>query len=420
MKKGIILLALLLTLFYGTATKCIQFRSPELANEKLSQGPVKKIAIAWSKGGGAHKSMLDALRTYFADSYELSDFCPVEVGWCSLDPIRKFTFGCMDGEDFYNCLLANDMTWLINKLHTFGLMSLRRHRVFIEKKLEEHVKKVKPDLIISVIPVLNSALSEVAARLKIPFLLIAPDLNLKTYFVGKLPEENFYCTLPFNDELGWKTAIKYGINPHTIMSTGFPLRVDFFEQKNRAAIQQQFQVPDDKPVIMILMGGVGSTKVLKYLRKIVKAPRPCHVIVCIGKKECLRRTIERMKRPNHVTFSIVGFTKQISDLMSISDVLISKPGPTSISEAIQMELPVILDNTSTTLELERLHLEFIKKNRLGVVVNQFSELENCLQKMLDPETNAMIRRRMKKFSNHDFPQKITKVVELIFHEQSTH
>lgn len=376
----------------------------------------KKIAVAWSKGGGAHKSMLDALKTYFAEDYEVVDFCPFEIGWGGLDPVRKLTFHYMDGEDMYNYLLANDMPWLINKLHNFGLTSLRRHRMYIESKLEEHLMKDKPDIIISVIPILNSALADVSTRLKIPFLLIAPDINIRTYFTDKLPDNNFYCTIPFSDELGWKTAIRCGVNPNTIMTTGFPLRLDFFMPKDQNSIHKQFEVPYGKPIVMILMGGVGSSKVVKYVRKIMKMTKPCHLIVCIGKKESIRRTIQRMKKPSHVSLSVIGFTKQISDLMAISDVLISKPGATSLSEAIQMQLPVILDNTSTTLEVERLHLDFIKKNKMGVVVNAFSELERALDVMLDVENNKKIRQRMKKFGHDDFPDKIRKIICHIFDE----
>ncbi len=378
----------------------------------------KKIAIAWSKGGGAHKSMLDALKSYFAETYEVVDFCPFEIGWASLDPIRKLTFCYYDGEDLYNCLLSNDMPWLINKLHNFGLTALRRHRNHIEKCLEDYIRKLNPELIISVIPHLNSAMADVAQRLKIPFLIIAPDLNIRTYFISEPPKDNFYYTIPFNDEIGWKTAIRCGVDPHCIMTTGFPLRLDFYGVKDHAAIRKQFSIAADKPVVMILMGGVGSSKVIKYVKRILKTIKiPLHIIVCIGKTESLRRPIERMKKPADITLSVIGFTKHISDLMSVSDVLISKPGPTSISEAIEMQLPLLLDNTSTTLEVERLHLEFIKKNNLGVVLNSYSDLDEALPSLLAKGINAAIRNRMKNFSNADFPQKITKVIQHIFKQQ---
>lgn len=409
MKKCFMLLGALLL-------NCLALYSAEGALDQ-AKSPRKKIAIAWSKGGGAHKSMLDALKTYFADSYDLMEFCPFEVGWGGLDPVRKLTFHYMDGEDLYNYLLANDMPWLINKMHCCGLTSLKRHRKYIQKQLADYISKDKPDLIISVIPILNSALADVSVQLKIPFLLIAPDINIRTYFTEKLPVDNFYCTIPFSDEFCWKTAIRCGVDPHTIMTTGFPLRLDFFEPKDRPAIRKQFEIPAGKPIVMILMGGVGSSKVVKYVRKIIKMDKACHLIVCIGKKESIRRTLERMKKSGKVSLSIIGFTRQISDLMAVSDVLISKPGATSLSEAIQMELPVILDNTSTTLEVELLHLDFIKKNKLGVVVNKFSELESALDFMLNTDNNHGIRQRMKKFGHADFPKKIKDILCHIFDHQ---
>ena len=60
----------------------------------------KRIVIAWSKGGGAHKSMLDALRDYLSDEYDIIAYNPLEKIWCKFDPIKVVTLGYMDGHVF--------------------------------------------------------------------------------------------------------------------------------------------------------------------------------------------------------------------------------------------------------------------------------------------------------------------------------
>jgi UDP-N-acetylglucosamine:LPS N-acetylglucosamine transferase len=367
----------------------------------------KKIKIAWSKGGGAHKSMRDALTSYLKDDYEVTAFNPFEEVWAPFDHVRKITFKRFDGESLYNFLLAHDLTWIINRLYGFGLATFRRHSKRIEKRVEEYLSKEKPDLLISVIPVFNYALNQAAARLKIPFLVVAPDFDISKYFLQKDPYPGFYCTLPFSDPLITVRAAKAGVGFDHIQCYGFPLRLDFFTEKSKESIKTRFKIPSGKPIVMILMGAAGSSKVVQHLRRISQMELPLHVMVCIGNNEKIRKNIKKVKLPDHISLSIIGFTKQISDLMAIADVLISKSGPTSLCEAFQMRVPLLIDAVSTTLEWEKAHIEFVKKYQLGEVLTSYRRLKGTLTRMLsDKEHLHGMSQRMSRFSNHEFPLKI--------------
>lgn len=377
----------------------------------------KKVAIAWSKGGGAHKSMLDALRTYLCPEYELIAFNPLERFWGKLDPLRALTFGYIDGEDFYNCLLARDFRWVINRAFCFGTSSMRRHTRYIEDQLENYFRIEKPDIIISVIPVLNYALNEAARRVNKPFLMVAPDCDTTHYLTDMYPTRPFFCTLPFDDDLLRAAARNAWIPEHFIKAYGFPLRLDFFEPKDRVQIRKNFGVPDGKPVVMILMGATGSSKSVAYLKHLAKMDMSLHLIICIGKNEGIRKTIERIKFPPSITNSIIGFTRRISDLMSISDVLITKAGATTLCEAVEMRLPLIIDHVSTALEIERMQPAFVKKHELGEVLTSYRDLPGVLTRLLtDYSYKNGIRERMALFSSRAFPQKIKRLIKHILKE----
>ena len=297
---------------------------------------------------------------------------------------------------------------------------MRRHTRYVENRLVDFLSGCKPHLVISVIPVFNYALNEASRRLNIPFLMIAPDCDTTHYLTDMYPSRPFYCTLPFNDELLLEKASAAWIYPHYIKEFGFPLRRDFFETKDEARIREDFKIPDNKPAVMVLMGATGSSKCLAYLKRLMHIDIPFHLIMCIGRNESVRKTIERVVLPAHITISIVGFTKRISDLMSVSHALITKAGATTVCEAIEMRVPLILDHVSTPLEIERMQPDFVKKQKLGVVLTSYDDLSRVLTKALtDDNYRNGIRKRMERLSNKTFPRRIKALIKRIL-ERSEH
>jgi len=383
----------------------------------------KRIFIAWSKGGGAHESMYRALDCYLKEQCSVTAFNPIQDVLHSLDPVRTFTFQRYNGEDVYNYLLVRNMPRVINTFVSWGIGSMRRQHPMMVRLLREYFKSQKPELVISVVPVLNSALAEACELEKIPFLLIAPDLNITSYFIKdtKKSWQHVYCTLPFNDDLGWHSIRQAGVNPHLFVAAGFPLKESFFAPKDLKSIRKDFNVPDNKPVVMMLMGGAGSLKLISYIKYIARLPLPLHLIICMGRGKSVRlqAKIKALRLPSHITFSAIGFTDRIADLMAVSDVLISKTGPTSLCEAIQMRLPLILDCTSCLLDWEKLHPEFVKKHDLGIVLTSFKHLEKALHKTIfDKEYRKRVKSNMERYSNDKFYEMLDELLAHIFRQHT--
>ena len=97
----------------------ITFTQSFFANSPTIDKPA--IVIAWSKGGGAHKSMLDALTTYLSDNYNVVPLNPFETMWSTADVIadtssnlvlsmiKGLEVDTVDGEEAYNHMLAKDL-----------------------------------------------------------------------------------------------------------------------------------------------------------------------------------------------------------------------------------------------------------------------------------------------------------------------
>ena len=85
--------------------------------------------------------------------------------------------------------------------------------------------------------------------------------------------------------------------------------------------------------------------------------------------------------------------------MALSDFFIGKPGPGSISEALQFHLPVIVECNSKTLPQERYNAEWVTEKGYGIVVPSFKQIAPAVQRLLDTATFEDFRRKTGEYSN---------------------
>ncbi len=383
----------------------------------------KKILILMSKGGAGHISVSNALKGYLDKDYDISVVNLIGDVMKPVDVVNTMSFGKFTGEDFYNFCLQVKWTGVVNLFAKVGAWGINYKEEEIVNLITDFIKKDKPDLIISVIPMVNNAVLKVAKKFKLPFIVVTNDLDTTNYINGiSCPRyRKFYYTLPFDDSDMWKKIEPAKIPKEQVKVTGFPLRKQFFEETaDKKSIRKDFAVPENKKVIMLLMGGAGSLGTYRYLRAMIRYHKPIHIIVCLGKNENLRRTIEKMNLPKHITISLVGFTQRVADLMSISDILITKPGPGSICEGIASNLPILIDKTNGTLWWEKMNMDLVTKHNFGDLVKSYKDLERLIDKYLADENYIKsIKTKMAKFKKEtNFGDSIKQLVKDVLEKDS--
>lgn len=378
----------------------------------------KKILIFSSKGGAGHTSVSYALKEYLDESFNIEIINIFDELLHSLDPFKYFTFGRSSGEDFYNFCVQYRWTGIISCLVKFGAWGLIKKQNTIEELILKYIEKTKPNLLISVIPLINFAILNVAQKKNIPFLVVTNDLDTTNYINGisKPTYKKFYYTLSFDDPDLWKKIEPAVIPKEQVKITGFPLRSKFCNSNfDKSSIHKEFDIPENKKKIMLLMGGAGSISTYRYVRTLSRYKDPIHIIACLGKNENLRSAIEKIVLPSHVSITIVGFTSSIAELMSISDVFITKPGPGSVCEALALKVPMIIDKTNGTLWWELMNITFIEKHQFGDVSYAYKNLNNIIDKYLS--NNQYVESIKKKMANfkerNQFESNIKKLVKEI-------
>jgi 1,2-diacylglycerol 3-beta-galactosyltransferase len=111
---------------------------------------------------------------------------------------------------------------------------------------------------------------------------------------------------------------------------------------------------------------------------------------------------------------VEGFTTQIPFYMLLSDFFIGKPGPGSVSEAVAMRLPVIVERNAWTLPQERYNAEWVLEKHLGLVIRGPHQISEAVKELLERGNLARFRAQAATIHNravYEIPGMLRKIVE---------
>jgi 1,2-diacylglycerol 3-beta-galactosyltransferase len=203
------------------------------------------------------------------------------------------------------------------------------------QKFAEHATEY--DLIVSVHPLLNTPILRALSRPHIPYITVVTDL-VSTHALWYCPRVDL-CIVP--TEAARQRAIHFGMPEEKLQVVGLPVAERFCQPVgDRAALRAQLGWPQDLPVALVIGGGDGMGPLGRIARRIDRAELPLALAVVTGRNEKLKERLEKYPwcNPTHV----YGFVRNMPDLMRAADVLVTKAGPGTISEAFNANLPIIL------------------------------------------------------------------------------
>ena len=145
---------------------------------------------------------------------------------------------------------------------------------------------------------------------------------------------------------------------------------------DRAAERKKLGLDPERPTGLVLFGGQGS----KVMLEIAERLSDTQLILICGKNAGLADRLRAM--PAKAPRFIEGFTSEIPYYMSLADFFIGKPGPGSISEAVAMGLPVIVERNIWTLPQERYNADWVLERKAGLVLPNFRGIRGAVEELL--------------------------------------
>jgi UDP-N-acetylglucosamine:LPS N-acetylglucosamine transferase len=335
---------------------------------------IVKLDFIYFDAGGGHRAAATALKTVIEQQNRPWEIRLVNLQELlhSLDIFRKITGIRL--EDIYNLMLAKG--WTLGSAQGLKFMHgvIRLFHDPIVLLLEKYWIETQPDLVISLVPNFNRLIYE---SLKgIPFVTILTDFaDYPPHFWMERQDQYLIC--------GTAKAVEQsrsmGYTDEKIFQTsGMILRPDFYKPitVDRAAERRRLGLDPDRPTGLVLFGGQGS----KVMLEIAGSLKDTQLIFICGRNQAIAAKLEALGR--EAPRLVLGFTSEIPYYMHLSDFFIGKPGPGSVSEAVAMHLPVIVERNAWTLPQERYNADWVLEKGAGLVLPNFRGIGEAVRKLL--------------------------------------
>jgi UDP-N-acetylglucosamine:LPS N-acetylglucosamine transferase len=365
---------------------------------------LRKLTIVFHHAGGGHQSAAEALKATLSSQEHSWDVSVLDIQELldPLDVVRRATG--LRIQDTYNVILRKGWTRFTPQLLVVLQGTIRLYHSSIVKLLRNNWAEHPADLVLSVIPHFNREIAESLRSIDIktagtgtPFVTLITDLADYPPHFWIEPESEYIIV---GTERARQQALTMG-HPadHVFLTSGMILKPKFYEKTtvDRVAERKRLGLEPDCPTGIVLFGGHGSQVMVDITKKLNEAGSGVQLILICGHNEKLAAQLKGLgtRKPT----AVVGFAQNVEYYMALADFFIGKPGPGSISEALQFHLPVIVECNSKTLPQERYNAEWVTEKGYGIVVPSFKKIAPAVQRLLESATFDEFRRKASEYSN---------------------
>jgi 1,2-diacylglycerol 3-beta-galactosyltransferase len=357
-----------------------------------------KVDFIYFDAGGGHRAAANALRQVMerqGSPFEIR-LVNLQEALDAMDVFRKVTG--LRLQDIYNLMLKKGWTLgspqLMVGMH--GVIRLFHSKTV--RLLEEVWRERRPEMVVSLVPNLDRALCESLARALpgAPFVTILTDIaDYPPHFWIEEQVQHFIC----GSAKAVEQARAMGHAEDKVHRvSGMILNPRFYEitplsAEERAAARAKLGFDPAKQVGLVLFGGEGSA----VMREIADLLPDRQLLLICGNNAKLRERLQTL--PHGAPMFVEGFTKEVPRYMQLADYFIGKPGPGSISEAVAMRLPVIVERNAWTLPQERYNAEWVCEMGVGTVLPNFRGIARAVEALLEPAAYQRFRDATERLEN---------------------
>jgi processive 1,2-diacylglycerol beta-glucosyltransferase len=197
-----------------------------------------------------------------------------------------------------------------------------------------------------------------------------------------------------------------GAAPGSVLATGIPVSARFSVKVDAQSVRSRMGLRDDQPILLVLSGGFGMGPVAEILAALDHVTQPFQTVVVTGRNEELRQQLaaQDRKHPTH----ILGFASNMHELMAISDLIISKPGGLTSSEALALGKPLFILNPIPGQEAA--NSDFLLERGAALKVNRVEDLPYRLNQLLGNKKLTQLSRAAKGLGRPDAAVQICREV----------
>jgi processive 1,2-diacylglycerol beta-glucosyltransferase len=343
---------------------------------------MKKILIFYGSYGGGHLSAAKSIKQYIDENYTGAETLMVDCIEYINKIVNKVTVAA------YN-EMAKKAPWAWEKVYSNAeggvlskissgankLMSLKLYKLFEE---------FKPDLVITTHPFGSQMSVELKKKGKI-------NCKIATVMTDYAPHNQWLIGSDYIDYffVAHKSMAedleKTGIAKEKIVATGIPLSNKFLKNYNKEETLKMFDLKTGKITVLFFGGGefgLGKSNLYEMLKSLVESSKDIQIVVVAGKnhklKEKFEDIVDASGSSDHV--KVLEYTDKVPELMSVSDLVITKPGGLTTTESLASGLPIIVINPIPGQEEE--NAKYLEQKEVAVWIKKDDNVKEVLEKVL--------------------------------------
>ncbi len=346
----------------------------------------KKIMIFYGSYGGGHLSAARSIKEYIENNYKDIEVQMVDC----IEYVNKF-INKVTTKAYSDMAKVAPWAWgYVYKKSEKGIIAKFSNdsNKLMAYKLYKLIKEFQPDYIISTHPFSSQMCAYLKKKGKADFKLATVTTDYAPHDQWLLYHEEVDFFFVAHD--GMKDAlIAKGIDAKKVYSTGIPLSNRFLQHYNKKAILSEFGLQEKKKIVLFFGGGkmgLGKAKTLEILKILAENFTDLQIVAISGKNKEMNEQFKEIVAANSRADSIkvLEYTDQVPELMTIADLVITKPGGLTTTESLASGLPIIIINPIPGQEEE--NAEFLEKNKVGVWIKKEDNTKEVLTNIFSNPT----------------------------------
>ena len=368
-------------------------QSQGIGGKDLTHG-VKALILS-AKFGGGHKSTADALRSWWEHNATGGEARVVDYYDEFVSPVltQAATIGYTQSVRLfpagYRLFYQVTRDLKPESAAQQWLNSIGR------RELEGYLRQHPADVIVGVHPTPCGALSylRTTGRLNTPVVTVITDYVVHAQWIH--PGTDLYLV---GSDAVRSGLIERGVPPDRVRVTGIPIRANTALLQQREALKEKWGLKPGLPTVLVMTGAQGMMRRPWRLFNTI-ASRPVQGFFLCGKDKALMARLKLLS-DRYPNFRIMPFVRIVPELMCVSDLLISKAGGLTTSEALAMELPMIIFHPIPGQEYA--NRDYLVDSGAALTANSPAELGTALDMLCaSPQKLADMREAIRRIRRPD-------------------
>ncbi len=373
---------------------------------------MKNVLIFYASYGGGHLNAAKAIYEYISNHYEPDCLELIDCMKYVNKTVEKVTTTAYREA-------AKKAPWVWGRIYNdsqkgpLAHISSRSNKIMAIKLLKL-LRDKKPDLIISTHPFSSQMCSYLKRKCKI-------NAKIATIMTDFAPHDQWLVGSDFTDYFFVSNSemkdylVSKDISAERVFVTGIPLSSRFLQKYDRNEILNSYGLKDGKQNILFFGGGefgLGKSRTFEVFDDLVQCTLDKQIIAIAGKNEKMKLKFDEIVEKNNAgeRVRVLPFTNEVPELMSISDLVVTKPGGMTTTESLASHLPLIMINPIPGQEEE--NARFLESKGVGVWLKKESSVSDVLSSLFSfPERLQRMKQNTLLLGN---PNSTRDICEILF------